>query len=110
MKRYEVRHKAGGALVDRYKAQEIAEASWGWSDEHTITEIEWTEQDEQAEILKQLPPEFRDFASYYAYEQGHSAGAKEVTLILDQLVSRMIPSIKAFNVRLTGNTNKMLQS
>lgn len=55
---------------------------------------------QQAELLKDVPEEFKSAMSYMAYEDGHSAGHEEVINILRGLVSDLLPSIKAFEKRL----------
>ena len=59
----------------------------------TYSETDW--------ILRDVPEEFRSRLSYMAYERGHSAGESEITLILEELVSNLLPCIKAFEERLT---------
>ena len=43
----------------------------------------------QEEILKDIPVEFHSALSYYAYEQGHSAGLDECFGVLQGLVSML---------------------
>jgi hypothetical protein len=41
--------------------------------------------------IKMLPEEFRSTVSKMAYDRGHSAGEEEVLLILQDLVSDLLP-------------------
>ena len=65
--------------------------------------IIWTKAEQEYELEK-LPEEFRSAISYMAYERGHSAGEDEVLSILKELVSDLLPSIKAFEKRLTNKS------
>lgn len=47
-------------------------------------------------ILKDVPEEFKGALSYMAYEHGHSAGEDEVNMILEGIISDLMPSIKKF--------------
>ncbi len=69
-----------------------------------IPEIEFTEMDETAYILQDVPPEFRAGLSYMAYERGHYAGEAEVLLILRELISSLKPQIEAYRDRLAPYT------
>lgn len=63
-----------------------------------ITEKEFA--DKQAEILQNIPKEFRGRLSYMAWQQGHSAGYEEVILDLKELVDNLEEPIKEFEKRL----------
>lgn len=51
---------------------------------------------DMAELLEQLPEQFRGFVSQKAYEDGHSAGYSEVLIHADSLVHGLVPAIKAY--------------
>ncbi len=97
MKRYEVKH-IDGTFVNRYEDYDSAVSNWGWSGSHSITEIDWTELQEQNYLLSFLPFEFRQYASMAAYDRGHSAGDSEITMILKEIVNGLLPAIKAYKL------------
>ena len=96
--KFEVYKKNGErTFVERFDTKEEAEGNWGWSENHIITEIEWTSEDEHIALLQQLPIEFRAWASSYAYDHGHSSGQEEINIILNNLInSGLKDAIKDF--------------
>lgn len=48
------------------------------------------------EILQSIPKEFHSALSYYAWEQGHSAGFEEVISVLRNLVSDLQSSFETY--------------
>jgi hypothetical protein len=54
----------------------------------------------QAELLKQVPPEFHGFLSSKAWEDGHSGGYDEVINYLTDLVTEIIEPIEDFEKRI----------
>jgi hypothetical protein len=54
---------------------------------------------EQAELLKDIPEEFKGTLSYMAYERGHSSGPEECISILRDLVSDLAEPIKKYGER-----------
>lgn len=50
----------------------------------------------EAELLSQLPEEFRAAVSMYAYDQGHSAGREDVISHLSGLVAMLKDPINKF--------------
>lgn len=55
----------------------------------------------EAEILKDLPEEFRSAISYMAYEIGHSAGYEECLIYVKEYVSNLKEPIEKFQKRIT---------
>ena len=55
---------------------------------------------QEAEILKPLPPEFHAMLSYSAYERGHSAGYDECLLHLREMASALVEPVKQYENRL----------
>lgn len=55
----------------------------------------------QAEILSEIPTEFRGNISYIAWEYGHSAGYQEVLYYLRDLVDSIKEPIKQYTKRLS---------
>lgn len=53
----------------------------------------------QAELLKDLPEEFRGKLSYMAYERGHSSGNEEILICLQNLVSDLEEPIRKYGER-----------
>ena len=51
-------------------------------------------------LLQELPEEFRSAISYYAYEQGHSAGIEEIVNHLSELVGILKEPIAKYTERL----------
>jgi len=64
-------------------------------------DLRWTEIDKTEFLLSVVPEEFRSRLSYMAYERGHSAGESEVEMILQSLISDLLPCILNFQERLT---------
>lgn len=69
-----------------------------------IGDLEFTEMEKTDYLLKAVPEEFRSRLAYMAYERGHSAGESEVELILEGLVSDLLPCIAAFESRIRKET------
>ena len=65
-------------------------------DDLTFTEIEKTDY-----LLRDVPEEFKSRLSYMAYEDCHAYGQDEIESKLSDLVSDLLPCIKAFEKRLT---------
>lgn len=63
-----------------------------------MTDEEFTA--EEAEILKPVPPEFRNTLTMAAYDRGHSAGHEEVINELRALVYILLPPISEFERRI----------
>lgn len=51
-------------------------------------------------LLSELPEEFRGYASYQAYERGHSSGYEESYNIAQDIVSGLVGPIKEYTKRL----------
>lgn len=58
---------------------------------------------QETELLNKVPQEFRGWLSYYAYEQGHSAGYEEVLSYLRELIYELVPAMNKF--KLNHNIN-----
>jgi len=54
----------------------------------------------QADLLQDIPEEFRGTISYMAYEHGHSAGYEEVIILIQDLVSNFEEPIQKFEKRI----------
>jgi flagellar biosynthesis/type III secretory pathway protein FliH len=63
-----------------------------------MTEGEFANQ--QQEMLKEIPKEFRSAMSYKAWEDGHSAGYEEVILLLSNLIDAFKEPIEEFEHRI----------
>lgn len=54
----------------------------------------------QAELLAKIPKAFHGWASYFAYDRGHSAGREEIIIELRNLVSGITEPIEAYRKEL----------
>ena len=90
-KKYQIKREA-------FESLETLKNYHDWMDDLVIEEIE-----ERDWLSEQLPPEFRGPLAYLAYERGHSAGQDEVDMIFRNLVTDLLPAIKAFESRIKGN-------
>lgn len=59
-----------------------------------MTDDEYNE--EMAEILKSIPPDFHQFINTQAYERGHSSSHEECVNIARSLASDLLPCINKF--------------
>lgn len=57
-------------------------------------------EDEETNILSEIPYEFREAISYHAYEKGHSCGYEEVILYLNDLVDTFKGPIEKYRIRI----------
>lgn len=62
-----------------------------------ITEAEFAKR--QAEMLKEIPTEFKPVLAYMAWERGHSAGYQEVLNILEDLVATLKKPLEDYRER-----------
>ena len=70
------------------------------------TEKEKLFEEKQKALLEDIPPEFHRALSYWAWEEGHSAGYDEVLNILQDLVHTFQDPIIAFQNRLWNEYNR----
>lgn len=73
-----------------------------------MTEGEY--QDELKRILMGIPEAFRGYVSKQAWDQGHSAGYEEIINIAGNIVSDLLPSIKAFEIALLNRHQNLMDN
>ena len=97
-KEYQVFDSGECAACQLYAKLENSFNSWRKNNGFPLTNKE-----RAAEILAQLPEEFRSLLSYQAYEQGHSAGQDEIDSILVGLAYDFSEAWRKYTAR-TGKT------
>ena len=98
---YEIYIKGGTTPLDLLHHQHEIYTKY-WDDTvYEARERKATFKEEEEYLLSLIPEEFRSWASYYAYEQGHSAGESECLNILHGLIlGGLAESIQAYTVKL----------
>lgn len=88
-------HKSWGITEHGNSPDEIAKKIGA-----EAADMSFTSMSEEEHILQEVPEEFRATLAYMAYERGHSAGDEEILMLLRELVSNLLPAIKAFEEKL----------
>lgn len=90
-------HKVWGITMTGKSKEDVANKIG--CDVHFLT---FTEMEKTDHLLMDVPEEFKASLYSIAWEQGHAYGQDEVESVLEGLVYDLLPSIKAFEKRLTN--------